>query len=100
MTSQPVEIEFTDLAGFEEPTIPCDIKGMSMSEFGLPDCKDDPAEWIGWRACPCGIKYRLVCDHCKTVYQQWQAQGADISCANCGGETGGFHDFTPLTKGS
>lgn len=94
--------ELVNLSEFEDVEIPCDIsklRSRAMSSSGLPDCPDYPAKWVGWRSCPCGIKYRLVCDFCKNAYQIWTAKQASISCVDCGEDTGGFHHFTPLVKG-
>lgn len=99
LPEQDEKIDY-DLSEFEDIEIPCDVmKMVRRGDYGLPPCKDEPAEWVGWRACPCGIKYRLVCDHCKKVYQEWARQNSSIVCSNCGGDTGGFHTFTPLKGG-
>lgn len=80
--------------------IPCDIGKLGLGVPGYPMCMGEPAQWIGLRAncCPQGPRYRLVCDHCKSVYQRWQARQASIVCGICGAETGGFLDFVPLRK--
>lgn len=76
----------------------CDISKMNGVDPKFPTCHGDPARWVAWRAncCPESPRYRLVCDHCKKVYQAWMAKQAHITCAHCGRETGGFISFTPL----
>lgn len=91
--------ERVDLSEFEDIEVPCDIAQLrNMSAHGLPNCPGEPARWVAWRSCPCGITHRLVCDQCKRVYQAWTARQASIACISCGAETGGFHTFTPLAK--
>ena len=81
--------------------ITCDISLLRLSIDGYPPCQGDPAKWIAWRTQGCcgqGPKYRLVCDFCKTAYQNWQAHHAAILCSFCGAETEGFATFTPLKE--
>lgn len=89
-----------ELSEFEEIDIACDIYALRQKHeaAGYPPCKGDPARWVAWRAncCPEGPRYRLVCDHCKRVYQNWMAKWARIVCVHCHQETGGYCDFTPL----
>lgn len=77
--------------------IACDISGLRVRS-GYPPCKGDPARWVAWRpnCCAAGPRYRLICDYCKTVYQNWIAKQAYIVCNSCGRENGGYHTFTPL----
>lgn len=82
--------------------IACDIGQLRRQHeaSGFPPCQGDPAKWVAWRVgcCGQGAQYRLVCDFCKKVYQNWQAKQAVITCVHCGAVTGGFASFTPLNK--
>lgn len=98
MSTQPVEIEFTDLSEFEEPTIPCEIPAIAPES----SCDGNPAEWIAYRSvvCSCGVIVRLVCTDCKARYQSLMAAQAYIYCGRCEDETFGFDRFEPLKQGS
>lgn len=95
------DIEAFNLEKFDFE-IQCDIFRLKVSHKGMAPCLGDPARWIAWRAncCPESPRYRLVCDHCKRVYQKWVAMQAVITCTHCGAETGGFLTFTELKKQS
>lgn len=99
MPEQDIETFVFEDAEFE---IVCDISSLKLQDWGFPNCPGDPATWIAWRpgCCTNSVRYRLICDSCKAVYQKWQARQAAIHCGACGQETGGFVDFTPLRKGS
>lgn len=98
MSLAPVEIEFTDLSEFEEPTVPCDVPRIGC----IWACDYNPAEWIAYRTviCQCGIIVRLVCTDCKVKYQELMAQFAHLSCPVCGDSTEGFNRFEPLKQKS
>lgn len=84
----------------EEFDIECDIAVARRGGFpgGFPVCNGDPARWVAWRpnCCPGSPKYRLICDKCKTTYQNWIAHNAYMYCGTCMSQTGGFIAFTPL----
>lgn len=82
--------------------IACDILTLGASDPRYPRCQGDPAQWVAWRAgcCGQGPRFRLLCDHCKKVYQNWLAHHACITCPYCHKETGGYVQFTPLGKKS
>lgn len=103
MTSGAVEheVDFTVLEDMEFE-IECEIASLRIQHPQMPMCQGDPAEWIAWRAkcCDASPRYRLVCTHCKRVYQTWVAMQAYITCAVCNEYTGGFIHFTELKKKS
>ena len=100
MNSVVEPTEQLSLFEMEEFEIPCDVSKMRVRD-GYPPCKGDPAKWVAWRPhrCPGWPHYRLLCDFCKTTYQNWMARQARIICGGCRVETGGFASFTPLDKG-
>lgn len=82
-----------------EFAIPCEVPNLRVQFPGeAPVCPGDPAKWVAWRAncCPESPRYRLLCDSCKNVYQNWEARRARILCVSCHKETGGFIAYTPL----
>lgn len=77
--------------------IQCEIFELQKHHSGTAPCKGDPAQWIGWRIRCCDAPpYRLVCTHCKRVYQKWVEMNSYITCAQCGAHTGGFVHFSEL----
>ena len=89
----PVEIEFTDLAGFEEPSIPCDGPRIWPEVLGE---HDDPAEWIGVKNCG---HSRLFCTACKDFYMDLMEESPYFTCRECKVRSESkFIAFEPLGK--
>lgn len=83
----------------EDWLIPCEIPALARENgSGYPHCDGEPAVWIAWRIGCCGPRFRLVCDHCRRVYEKWKAHQAYIICGACKEYTGGFVRYTPLKE--
>lgn len=69
--------------------IPCDIPSRQrMSPGGWPDCKGEAAQWISYAICDCNTpgkpRCTLLCDYCKSVYEEWSRLKGSFSCIWCG----------------
>lgn len=64
---------------------------------GWPDCQGDPARWIARAICDCNTPgkpgFTLLCDHCKSVYEEWARLHGHFSCTWC--EKGGLKPPVP-----
>lgn len=72
------DITTTDLSSFEEFEIPCD--GPRIWPERIKE-HDFPARWVGVKNCG---HSRLLCDGCKTFYQNLLAKVPYFKCDDCG----------------